>query len=384
MGSIDFVRGTLGDLRMTARALPFWMSLALVPIAALGAVKGGWTVFLLPLCAWWLFSLIDLALGVSTQNADPNTPRSELAGHRLITLIWAPVQFATIFGCIAWVSWTGTLSPWEMVVLFIGIGLVNGAIGIVYAHELMHQPSRLERWLGDVLMAMSLYGHFRSEHLLVHHRYVATPRDTVTARFGEGFHRYVLRVVPGEFVSAFRAEAGMLARKGLPWWDKSNPFWRYAGFQAGLLLLALLVGGWLGLGLFLLQAFVGIWQLELINYIEHYGLTRKHLGEGKYEHVSPRHSWNAAHLASNWLLINLQRHSDHHFKPDRPYPLLQTYDETEAPQLPYSYPIMGMIAIIPPLWHRLMNPRVQKWRAMYYPEITDWRAYTDAATPPPR
>lgn len=133
-----------------------------------------------------------------------------------------------------------------------------------------------------------------------------------------------------------------------------------------------------------MQAGVAIWQLELVNYIEHYGLTRKHLGAGKYEHVQPRHSWNAAQKASNWLLINLQRHSDHHYKPDRRFPILQNYTEADAPQLPYGYPVMTIAAMLPGVWRRVMNPRVKKWRAMYYPEITDWTAYNKATNPLPR
>ena len=121
-----------------------------------------------------------------------------------------------------------------------------------------------------------------------------------------------------------------------------------------------------------------------MNYVEHYGLTRKHLGGGKYEHVLPRHSWNASQTASNWLLINLQRHSDHHYKPSRRFPLLQTYTETDAPQLPYGYPLMTMAAVIPPLWRRVMNPRVRKWRAMYYPEIANWSDYNQGKLPQPR
>jgi alkane 1-monooxygenase len=144
------------------------------------------------------------------------------------------------------------------------------------------------------------------------------------------------------------------------------------------------LGGWLGLGLFLLQALVAVWQLELVNYIEHYGLTRRHLGQGRYEHVMPRHSWNAAHRVSNWLLINLQRHSDHHYKPDRRFPLLQTYPPDEAPQLPYSYPMMTALAMIPPLWKRRMNARVRDWRQRHYPDITDWHAYNKALNPMPR
>ena len=124
--------------------------------------------------------------------------------------------------------------------------------------------------------------------------------------------------------------------------------------------------------------------MELTNYIEHYGLTREHLGDGKYEHVKPHHSWNADHTASNWLMINLQRHSDHHFKPDRRFPLLQTYSADEAPQLPLGYPAMGVVAMIPPLWRRRMNPRVRAWRRAHYPQITDWTAYNKGTTPLPR
>ncbi len=116
------------------------------------------------------------------------------------------------------------------------------------------------------------------------------------------------------------------------------------------------MGGWTGLGLFLFQALIAVWQLELTNYVEHYGLSRKHLGDGRYEPVRPRHSWNASHTATNWLLINLQRHSDHHTKPDRRFPLLQTYGADEAPQLPMGYPAMTLLAMVPPLWRRRMNP----------------------------
>jgi alkane 1-monooxygenase len=176
----------------------------------------------------------------------------------------------------------------------------------------------------------------------------------------------------------------MLARRGASPWALANPFWRYAALQGIALGLAYLLAGWLGVALFLFQAWIAIWQLELVNYIEHYGLTRAHLGDGKYEHVKPHHSWNAAHKASNWLLINLQRHSDHHYKPDRRFPLLQNYDAKDAPQLPYGYPVMTIVAMIPPLWRRVMNPKVRDWRRQYYPEITDWSDYNSASTPMPR
>jgi len=371
----------IGRLRM---ALPFWMSLGLIPIAIIAAMYGGWTIALLPLSTWFLFSSLDFVVGEVNDNPDPETPESALFWYRLITVIWAPVQLVTMFGIMAYVVATDHLTLVEEWALFAALGILSGTIGIVYAHELMHQKSRLERWMGDILMTSVLYGHFRSEHLLVHHRYVGTPRDPVTARYGESFYRYFPRVLYQSAVSSFKAEKAMRARKDQPWYHRSNPFWLYLALQVGFLMVAWLIGGGWGIFLFTVQAFWAVFQLELVDYIEHYGLTRKHLGEGKYEHVLPRHSWNATQQASNWLLINLQRHSDHHYKPNRRFPLLQTYDADEAPQLPYGYPLMTIMALFPRLWRKVMNPRVKEWRKRYYPEIKDWTPYKRATNPMPR
>jgi len=375
---------TTSDFARLSRALPFWISLLLIPIVWQGAIWGGWTLILMPLCTWYLFSALDFVVGLNTENPDPEAAETGLKWYRLITLIWAPLQFATVFGVLWFISATDHLSQFEEWALFFGVGILTGTIGINYSHELMHQKPKGERWMADILLAMVLYSHFRSEHLMVHHRYVGTPRDPVTARYNEGFHRFFPRVLRQCLISAFRAEKAMLARKGRPWTDLSNPFWRYWGLQGAMLLLAVLIGGGWGVFLFLTQAFVAVWQLELVDYVEHYGLTRRHLGDGKYEHTLPRHSWNACHKVSNWLLINLQRHSDHHYKPDRRFPLLQTYGEADAPQLPYGYPVMTVAAMIPPLWRRVMNPRVRVWRLTHYPDITDWTAYNKATNPMPR
>ena len=266
-------------------AIPFWMSLLLVPVAILGATVGGWTVILLPIVTWYFFSILDAILGLNLDNADPETGEDDLTWYKAITLVWPPVQFALLFGLIWYVTGPGNahLSALETIVLFFGVGVITGTVGINYSHELMHQKDRGERFLGDVLLSMVLYSHFRSEHLQVHHRHVGTPRDPVTARYNEGFYRFFPRVLLGSLKSSFKAEKAMLARKGLPWSDLSNPFFRYWALQGFMLLLAILIGGWAGLFLFLWQAFVAVWQLELVNYVEHYGLTRKHLGEGRYD-----------------------------------------------------------------------------------------------------
>lgn len=359
-------------------ALPFWISLTMVPVLVLAAFLGGWWLLIVPGYGWLAISLLDAIAGLNLENADTETPESDLFWYRLVTILWFPIELCLIFGAIMFVSWSDHLLGIEKLGLMAGVGVLSGTIGINYAHELMHQKPLFERRLGDGLMALVLYGHFRSEHLLVHHRYVGTPRDPVTARYNEGFHRFFPRVLIGCLRSSWAAEKAMLDRKNLPVWSIGNPFWQYFSLQGLFLVLAFLIGGWAGIGFFAVQAFVAVLQLEQVNYVEHYGLTRKYLGNGKYEHVRPHHSWNAAQKVTNYLLVNLQRHSDHHYKPNRRFPLLQNYTNAEAPQLPFGYPLMTLLASVPPLWKRAMNPRVRKWRQQYYPEITDWKPYNKA------
>ncbi|MFZ1481158.1 MAG: alkane 1-monooxygenase [Paracoccaceae bacterium] len=365
------------------KAWPYWLTLTFVPLVLLAILQGGWTILLIPAYAWVLMPILDTILGKNLTNPDPDTPDSELFWFRLLTWIWFPIEVCLVFGAIWALTRTGGYSALETLGIMFGIGVTTGTVGIVYAHELFHKSSRAERALGDLLMAMVLYGHFRTEHLLVHHPHVGTPRDTVTARYNESFLRFfprVLRQGPG---SAWRAEKAMLARRKRGPWHPSNPIFKYLALQLGFLALAFVIGGWMGVGLFALQAFVAVWQLELTNYVEHYGLTRKYLGDGKYEPVQAHHSWDSAYRVSGLLLINLQRHADHHLHPMRRFPLLQIFDQSKAPQLPTGYPPMTSMAMIPPLWRRRFNPRVRDWRRQFYPEITDWTPYKTMAFPPP-
>lgn len=365
-------------------AWPYWMTLSFVPLIALAVWQAGWTIWLIPIYGWVLMPLLDLILGKDMRNPDPDTPEAALFWFRALTIIWFPIQAVLVFGTLYFVTRMGQYSTLETLGIMFGIGVTTGAVGIVYAHELFHKSGRLERNLGDLLMALVLYGHFRTEHLLVHHPHVGTPRDTVTARYNEGFHRAFARVLLTGFGSAWRAEAAMLARKGLGPLHRSNPIWKYLALQSAFLVLAYLIGGWAGVGLFAFQALVAVWQLELTNYVEHYGLTRKYLGDGVYERVKPHHSWDSAHHVSGLMLINLQRHADHHVHPMRRFPLLQIHDETEVPLLPTGYPPMTALAMIPPLWRRVFNPRVRAWRRQFYPEIDDWTPYKTGAFPPPK
>lgn len=162
--------------------LPFAMSFLLIPLAILSATYGGWALLLPPVATWYMFSLLDFAVGLNTANEDPDTDEQDLFWYRAITLAWVPAQFLLLFGLIAYVAPAEHLNTLEKILVFVGVGVLTGTVGINYSHELMHQKNKLERWLADALLAMVLYSHFRSEHLLVHHRYIGTPRDPVTAR----------------------------------------------------------------------------------------------------------------------------------------------------------------------------------------------------------
>lgn len=363
------------------QALPFAISLSAPFVLILATTQGGAWLLLPPLCTWGLFAVLDAAFGLNKENPNVDTPLPELFWYRALTVVWFPVQFALLIWMLAYVPFAAHLGLGEKIAAFFGMGVVSGSIGIVYSHELIHQKGALERWMGDLLLASVLYSHFRSEHLRVHHIHVATPQDPASARYNEGFHRFFPRVLVQSIASAWSVETAMLKRRGQRALHRDNPYWRYGALQLAMLAIATAVGGTLGLMLFVIQAFTAIWQLELTNYIEHYGLTRRRLEGGKYEHVLPRHSWNASHRASNWLLINLQRHSDHHYKPDRRYPLLQTYSDTDAPALPFGYPVMTLLAMLPPLWKFVMNHRVRAWRRQFYPDITQWHAYNKGLDP---
>ncbi len=346
-------------LEAIVKALPFALSLTFVPIAVMAMTFGGVWTMAGAVYGLMLIPIADYFVGLNTSNADAESGGS-LFWHRAITWAWVPIQLGIIFGLIA-VAGTNRLSENELLAAAVSTGLMTGGIGIAYAHEMMHQANRFERALAEILMTSTLYGHFCIEHIAGHHVRVATPKDPATARFGESFYWYFPRAVFGSLFSARRIQRMRLGRRGRPIWRRSNALWRYGLAYAVFFAAAYALAGWFGVKLFILQAFVAILLLENINYVEHYGLMRRPLGLGRYEPVQPHHSWNASHRLTNYFLINLQRHSDHHINPMRRFPELQHYDAAQAPQLPFGYPAMLLIALVPPLWFWLMNPKVLDW-----------------------
>ncbi len=243
----------------------------------------------------------------------------------------------------------------DLVVLALAVGTVTGGIGITVAHELGHRRSVLDRLLSRLLLVTVGYGHFYVEHNRGHHARVATADDPASAPRGMHVYRFIGRSLIGSFAHGWRLEALRLGRQGRSAWHLAN--WVLTGTLLSISIL-LLAGAALGLSAALFLALQAVWAvvlLETVNYIEHYGLRRRQLPSGRPEPVAPQHSWNADFLVSNWLLFNLQLHSDHHAHVERPFESLRSMPQ--APQLPAGYPTMVLVALVPALWFALMDSR---------------------------
>jgi alkane 1-monooxygenase len=277
--------------------------------------------------------------------------------YRWATYCYLPNQYlALIFACWLWAGggWL-SMTVVDKFGLMVTVGIVGG-IAINTAHELSHKRSRTERRLATLALVQTGYAHFIVEHQHGHHIRVATPEDTTTSRLGQSYYRFVPRSVFGGIRFAWTYERKRLARRQKSFYGAENTILR-----GWLLCLAAgaVLAVWFGptvLPWLAGQAIVGICVLESVNYVEHYGLRRRKLPDGRYERVTPAHSWNSNAIVTNVFLYHLQRHSDHHANPMRRYQILRHHEQ--APQLPFSYATMILLALIPPVWRRVMDPRV--------------------------
>jgi alkane 1-monooxygenase len=330
-----------------------------LPFLAWGLVHAtGLSIFWFygPFLVFVVFPVLDLLTGMDSTNPPDSVIKwlEQDRYYRWCTYLFLPIQYAgLIFACWLWSS--GQLSTLDDIGLALTVGMVSG-IAINTAHELGHKRDDLERWLSKVALAQSGYGHFFVEHNRGHHVRVATPEDPASARLGESFYAFWPRTVAGSLRSALAIEREHLTRDGRRFWTFRNDIlsaWVMSLLLFGALVLAF---GPVVLPYLLLQAVIGFSLLEVVNYLEHYGLLRSHREDGRYERTRPEHSWNSNNVASNVLLYHLQRHSDHHANPLRRYQALRNFDE--APQLPTGYAGMIVLAAFPPLWRRVMDPRL--------------------------
>lgn len=330
----------------------------LLPLAAIGLQMqlGSEAWLLMPLVVVYLLvPALDAWFGEDASNPpEAVVPQLEADPYyRILVRSTVPLYFiglllTTAYAVQADLSWLGWLA------LVYSAGLVGG-LAVNSGHELGHKRSVIDQWFARLALAVPGYGHFSVEHNFGHHRQVATPEDSASARFGESIYRFALREIPDGLRRALAIEGRRQARRGRGFWTPHNEI-----LQSWLVTLVLQGGlvawlGWEALLFLTIHNAVAWWQLTSANYVEHYGLKRNRLPDGTWERCRPHHSWNSNHIASNLLLFHLERHSDHHAYPQRRYQSLR--DFPDLPRLPSGYFGMFLLAYLPPLWFRVMDPR---------------------------
>lgn len=362
-GSTDQWRDKKRYLWLIGLVVP---SLAFIGYGVWAATGLGAFFWIGPVVILVVVPAIDLIAGLDRSNP-PDDVIEALENdkyYRWITYLFLPIQYVGFVGAFYLIAqgdpfgFQGELTTFEKIGLATSIGCIGG-IGINTAHELGHKKEANERWLSKIALAQVFYGHFYIEHNRGHHVRVATPEDPASSRMGENFYQFWPRTVGGSLKSAWRLEKRRYARKD------QHPFRISNDVINAWLMSAVLWGAmavWLGAGILpylVIQAIVGFSLLEVVNYMEHYGMLRQKVGTGdrqRYERVDPSHSWNSNNIATNVLLYHLQRHSDHHANPTRRYQALRDFEE--SPVLPTGYAGMIVLAIVPAIWRRVMDPRV--------------------------
>jgi alkane 1-monooxygenase len=352
----------LGQISYSDKKRYLWLFAVffpLIPFAGMALMTWSgleWTLWVPLVVVYALIPVLDYVFPNDSSNPPEQiVPQLEADPYyRILNHLTVPLHFVVLI-CGAWfvasqgLGWFGLL----------GHSLVVGAIsgfGINTGHELGHKKSKADRLAARLVLAVPFYGHFSMEHNAGHHAEVATPEDSASARFGESIYRFSLREIPGGLSRAWRLERERLQRRGQhPWGWRNEILQSYA--VSVLLYAGLVVAfGPVILPFLLIQAAWAWWQLTSANYVEHYGLLREKRPDGRYERCQPHHSWNANHLASNLVLFHLERHSDHHAYAARRYQSLRHFED--VPQLPSGYFGMFLLSYIPPLWYRVMDPKV--------------------------
>ncbi len=358
---------TLEQSSAWIRSKRYWYLLSIItPMIPLGsaiaAVETGYGIWLW-FTVLFLYGMLPLADHVFGE--DKANPNDELVSQLKEQSYYVNIMYMVT--ALHWISLVGiafvvSQYNWSWVNILgaaLSAGILNG-LGLVAGHEMGHKvKDRKQVAAAKVMLATSGYGHFFIEHNKGHHKDVATPEDPASSRFGENIYKFVKREIPGAFRRAWGLEVNRLQRLGKSEWSWDNEILQPAALTISAYALMLAFFGPVMIPFLLISAGYGWWQLTCANYVEHYGLLRLKKENGRYERCQPHHSWNSNHKASNLILLHLQRHSDHHAHPTRPYQVLRDYDD--VPSLPSGYPLMFLVAMIPALWFSIMDKKVIDW-----------------------
>ncbi len=347
---------------MKLRALKYLTVFTAVATGLISITQHGWLTFATPLYAFFLVPLFELFVPVDEKNLSAaeeemikNDPIYDFLVYAIVPLQWSMIIL------FLFTIQDPTLTTLEIIGRTLSLGVGCGALGINVAHELGHRVNKSEQLMAKILLLSSLYMHFFIEHNRGHHKNVSTDEDPASSRYGESLYAFIPRSMIMGYLSAWKIEAKQMRKEGRSVLSIHNEMIQYQFIQAGLLVAIFLIFGLMPMLYFWIAATIGAISLEIVNYIEHYGLRRKKTGENSYERTMPIHSWNSSHVLGRLMLFELSRHSDHHYKASRKYQVLKHYEE--APQMPTGYPGMMLLSTIPPLWFYVMHKRIDKLKA---------------------
>ena len=354
-------RARLGEAWALWRPLrPFLAATLLpVPLLILAATFGG--LWSLP-ALLWMTLVLHIADEIGRERGQTGPEPLAIAAADRLSVLLAVVHFALLLIALWALSGGSGLGLFDGIVTFLAFGLWFGQVSNSNAHELIHRSDRRLFGLGMAVYISLLFGHHTSAHRLVHHRFVATSDDPNTAAEGESFYTFAARAWPGAFIAGYEMEKHRREQADLTGLAGLNPYTIYLGGAALALMTVLSLFGFDGLLVYLLLCAHAQLQLLLSDYVQHYGLLRQELPSGALEPAGPQHSWDAPHAFSGMMMLNAPRHADHHAHPTRRYPELGLNPVTETPRLPHSLPVMATIALIPQLWHRIMDRRLAALR----------------------
>ena len=330
-------------------------SIPLVAIVGI-SLRGYWS-FLTPVYAFVLIPLLEISLPVDHHNLtrEEAQKKSSRVFFDILLYLNVPMVYGILFYYLYSLAGAG-YSTSELIGLTFSVGIVLGSNGINVAHELGHRTKALERTLGKFLLIPALYMHFYIEHNFGHHKNAATAEDPASAKYNQSVYSFWLTSIGYQYVNAWRIQKDLLRRAGKGRFSFQDDMVWYVMIQlAYLAVVYFLFGPW-ALLIAVSIAITAAVLLETINYIEHYGLSRKKMESGRYERVKEIHSWNSNHTLGRIMLYELTRHSDHHYRASKKYQLLDCHES--SPQMPFGYPTSMMLSLVPPLWFNIMNKRI--------------------------
>ena len=335
-----------------------YLAAYLIPVACFaGLYFGGWASPGAFYIGFMFVPLIELFVPAGPRPEEESIlqQKTRIPFFDYLLYLNVPMVYINVF-YFAWILSHREMTTFEIVFSVINVGILLGVSGINVAHELGHRENTFDRWMARLLLLPVLYSHFTLEHNYGHHLKVGTPEDPATARKNEPVYLFYYRSIVKGYNNAWKIGSRRLEMQNKPKW-MHEILWSHVG-QVAFLSAIILLSGWQVLIPYVFAALIGIISLESVNYIEHYGLIRKKLDSGRYEPMTASHSWNSNHELGRIMLFELVRHADHHYQTTRKYQALRHLDQ--SPQLPFGYPMSIIMALIPPVWFRVMNPRVDQ------------------------